>query len=132
MPTFSSVRSCEIEPNGDLKFRLDDTDGKFRELSFQLSFVPTMIVLLNQHFIESTNIHETKAVNEFIGAHVPQSLQLATLLDGSQAIEVTTVSGMRIPLLVSPELVQALSVVLADLRPILQAEAEQAQSGKPH
>ena len=121
MPHFNTVQKCEVDQDGNIKFRLAEASGKFYDLTFDLALVPSMLILLNHNFIKSTQTRATTAVQEFVEAHVPQRLELATLPDGRQALVVTTVSQMNIPLVVSAEMSAQLSSALAMLRPIVAA-----------
>ncbi len=120
MPKFVSVQSCSLDAGGNIQFRLDTADGKFYDLTFDLSFVPSMLTLLNKHFVESTQQRETTLIQEFVAIHQPESIALAVLPDLQQAMVVTTVSGMRIPLTVTPEGLETFSTALATLRPLIQ------------
>ncbi|UOD28753.1 hypothetical protein INH39_25430 [Massilia violaceinigra] len=121
MPKFSSVQKCEIDAEGNLVFRLAEASGKFYDLTFDLEFIPSMLILLNQNFVKSTETRSTTAIKDFVEAHAPQHLEVATLPDGRSALVVTTLSQMKVPLVVTAEMHAQLSAALAMLGPIVAA-----------
>lgn len=121
MPNFTQLVQWELLESGDVRMRLQSSEGKFYDCEFARDMMPALMVILNQAFMMKGN--SDPAFKEMVQALIPQGLELATLPGEYQAIVLHTRAGMRWPLVVSESLIDKLSEALVDLRAILRAES---------
>ncbi len=122
MPHFTELNEWRYNPDsGVLEFRFKGQDGKTYEASFSREIVPALIVHLTR--LLTTTVDEfPEGLCELVSVLAPKSITTVVLPNSSPALEITTVEDLKLPFILSKEVIDAIRATLIDADTLVKNE----------